>query len=75
MEKEKVSLLASMYCILPCIMRTQVFGQTSRKKIFHFNFLIQLFTYLYFDICFLYYKGILAFIFEDIMVPEILHSK
>ena len=42
----------------------------SGEKIFHFNFLIQFFTYLYLDTCFLYYKGILAFIFEhtDIVI-------
>ena len=44
--------------------------QTFRKKTF--NFLIQSFIYLYLDTCFLYYKGILAFIFEHIMVQEIL---
>ena len=47
--------------------------QTFRKKTF--NFLIQSFIYLYLDTCFLYYKGILAFIFEHIMVQEILCNK
>ena len=43
---------------------------SGEKKPFHFNFLIQLFIYLYLDTCFLYYKGILAFIFEhtDILI-------
>ena len=44
----------------------------SGKIIFHFNFLIQFLIYLHLDTCFLYYKGILAFIFEHIMVQEIL---
>ena len=35
----------------------------SGKKVFHFNFLIQSFIYLYLDTCFLYYKGTSAFIF------------
>ena len=41
-------------------------AQTSRKKIFCFDFLIQLFSYLVLDTWgfFLYYKGILAFIFN-----------
>ena len=30
--------------------------------------------YLYLDTCFLYYKGILAFIFEHIMAQEILEQ-
>ena len=33
--------------ILPCIMRSHIFGPTFKKKIFRFNFLIQLFIYLY----------------------------
>ena len=46
--------------------------QTFReKKIFHLNFLILLFIYSYLDTCFLYYKGILVFIFEHIMVQGI----
>ena len=60
------------YCILPCIVCTHIFAQTFREKIFHFNFLIQFLIYLHLDTCFLYYKGILAFIFENIMVQEIL---
>ena len=43
--------------------------------IFHFNFLIQFLIYLHLDTCFLYYKGILAFIFEHIMVQGILCNK
>ena len=50
-------------------------AQTCREKILCFNFLIQLFIYLYLDTCFLDYKGILAFIFEHIMVQEILCNK
>ena len=34
-----------------------------------------LFIYLYLDTCFLYYKGILAFSFEHIVVQEILCDK
>ena len=45
------------------------------EKISHFNFLIQFFVYSYLDTCFLYYKGILAFIFKHIMVQEILCNK
>ena len=40
------------------------------KKNFCFNLLIQLSIYVYLDTCFLNYKGILAFIFEHIMVQE-----
>ena len=47
----------------------------SGKKIFHFNFLIQCNIYLYLDTCFLYYKVILAFIFEHIVVQEMLCNK
>ena len=42
-------------CILPCIMCSGVkcvptfWAQAFRKKIFHFNFLIQLFIYLYLE--------------------------
>ena len=43
-----------------------------KKKIFCLNFLNQLFIYLYLDTCFLCYKGILASIFEHIIVQEIL---
>ena len=50
-------------------------SKLSGKKIFWFNFLIQLFIYLKLDTSFLYYKGILAFIFEHIMVQEILCNK
>ena len=32
--------------ILPCIMRTHVFGPNFQGKIFHFNFLIQFFIYI-----------------------------
>ena len=56
---------------LLCVMNTQVFWpKLSGKKLLRFNFLIQLFNYLYLDICLLYYKGILTFIFEHIMVHE-----
>ena len=37
----------------------------SEEKIFRFNFLIQLFIYFCVDTWFLYFKGILAFIFEN----------
>ena len=43
-------------------------AQTFRKKIFRFNFLIKLFIYLHVDTSFLYYKEILTFIFEHILV-------
>ena len=50
-------------------------AQTFKKKIFHFNILTPYFIYLYLATCFLYYEGILAFIFEHIMVQEILCNK
>ena len=51
-----------------------VFGPNfQKKKIFHFDFLIQLFINLYWDICFLYYKGILAFIFERIIYKKFVY--
>ena len=51
---------APVYNVLPCIMRAHVFGPNFQgKKFFHFNFLIQLFIYLYLETCFLYYKRIL----------------
>ena len=49
--------------------------KVSGKKTFRFNFLIQLCIYLYLDTCSLYYKEILAFIFEHIMVQEIVWNK
>ena len=63
-------------CIFPCIMSTYVLGPNFQGKnsfilIFQFNF----FMYLYLDACFLYYKGILAFIFDHIMIQEILCNK
>ena len=54
-------------------MRTHAFGPNFQGKK-AFNFLSQLFIYLYLDTCFLYYKGILAFIFEHIMAQEILEQ-
>ena len=50
-------------------------AQTFKKKYFLLIFLIQFFIYLCLDTCFLYYKGMLAFIFEHIMVQEILCNK
>ena len=62
--------------IFCCVWCTLMFlAQTFRKKILHLNFLIQLFIYLSLDTCFLYYKGILTFIFEYIMIQEILCKK
>ena len=54
-------------------MLTHVFGPNFQEKFFHFNFLIQFLIHLYLG-AFLYYKGILAFIFEH-MVQEILCNK
>ena len=62
------------YCILPGLTRTHVFGTNFQEKV-SFTFFIQLFIYLYLDSCFLYYKGILAFVFEHIMAQEILCNK
>ena len=63
------------YHILPCIKCIHVLGPSFQEKNLSFQFLIQFMTYLYLDTCFLYYKGILAFIFEHIMVQEILCNK
>ena len=55
-----------------------IFGPNfQRKKSFkNFNSINYLFIYLYLDTwVFLYYKGNLAFIFEHIMVQEILFNK
>ena len=70
------ALYLFIYHILPCIMHIRVFGPNFQgEKILHFNFLIQFFIYLYLDTCFLYYKRILASIFEYIIVQEILYYK
>ena len=60
-----------MHQMLPCIMCTHALAEAFRKKIFCFNSLIRLFIYLFLDTFFLYYKGILAFIFEHVMLQEI----
>ena len=49
-------------------MYTHIFGPNFQEKKSCVLILIQLFIYLYLDTCFLYYKGILAFIFEHIVV-------
>lgn len=43
-------------------------SKLSGKKYFVLIFLIQIFICLHLGTCFLYYKGILAFIFKHIMV-------
>ena len=53
-------------------MCTHIFGPNFQEKIFRFKFLTQFFIYLYLGIWFLYYKGILAFILDYIMIQEIL---
>ena len=68
-------LYFAMYNALQYIMHTHILGPNFQEKVFHFNFLIQFSIYLYLDTCFLYYRGILAFIFEHIMVQEILVNK
>ena len=50
-------------------------AQTFRKNYVVLIFLIQLFIYLYLDTCLLFYKGILALVFEHIMVREMLCNK
>ena len=45
-------------------------AQTFQKN-FHFNFFNQLCIYLYLDTCFLYYKGILAFVFNILWYKKI----
>ena len=57
-----------MYNVLFYVICTHIFGLSFQEK----NPSFQLFTYLYLDTCFLYYKEILAFNFEHIMVQEIL---
>ena len=57
------------------MMPTHIFGPNFQEKKFLFLFFNYLFIYLYLDTCFLCYKGILAFIFEHIMVQEILCNK
>ena len=52
-----------------------ILAQTFRKKFFHFNLLIQFFNLFIHIYLFLYYEGILAFIFEHIMVEEVLCNK
>ena len=56
-----------------------ILAQAFRKKVFCFNILVQLFIYLfiylYLDACLMCYKGTLAFIFEHIMVQDILYKK
>ena len=59
----------TMYNADPC------FWLKLSGKIFHFKFLIQYFIHLYLDTCVLYFEGILALIFEHIMVQEILCNK
>ena len=53
----------------PCIMCTHVFGPNFKEEIFRFNFLIQIYLYI-FRYLFLKYKGILAF-FEHTMLKII----
>ena len=78
--QDSATAMSKRYCILPCMMCSCVqcahtfLAQTFRGKIFHFNFLIQVFIYLYLDACFCI-KGILAFIFEHTMAEEILCYK
>ena len=38
-----------MYNMLPCIMCTPLMAQTFKKKIFHFNILLQFFIYLHLE--------------------------
>ena len=71
-EEEKASTRVFL-----CIMCTHVFGPNFQEKnlalkFFQFDYL---FIYLYSSTCFWYFKRILAFIFEHIMVQEILCNK
>ena len=66
----------AMSNVFPYILCTHIFGPNFQgKKTFHFNFLIQFSIYLYLYTCSLYYKGILSFNFEHIMVQETLWNK
>ena len=63
------------YCILPCIRCIHVFGPNFQEKKSFILIFNSIFIYLYLHTYFLYYKGILAFIFEYIMEQEILCNK
>ena len=63
-----------MYNVLLSIVHTHVLGPNFQEKKSCFNFLIQCFIYLYLGTCFLYHKGIVTFVFEHIMVQDILHN-
>ena len=54
-----ISYIITVFCR---VCYTHIFGPNFQEKKFRFNFLIQCFIHLYLDTCFLYYKGILAFI-------------
>lgn len=76
---QNLNILIPVFCHLQCAPVHNAHPcfcpKLSGKKIFCFNSLIPLFIYLYFDTCFLYYKVILAFIFEQIMIREILRNE
>ena len=52
-------------------MYTHVFGPNFQEKQSFVSIFNSVFIYLHLDTCFLYYKGILVFIFEHIMVQGI----
>ena len=58
-----------MYNTHPCF-----WSKLSGKKSFILLFKIQLFIYLFRYLFFLYYKGILAFTFEHIMLQKFLYK-
>ena len=70
-----LSNVPKYYGISLCTMCSHVLGPNFQEKNFCYNFLIQLFIYLYLDTCFLYYKGILAFIFEPTTIRESLRNQ
>ena len=74
MQNPVILMYFAVYKVLPHIMRTHVFGLNFQEKNLSFKFFNSMF-YLYLDTFFLYYKGILAFICEHVMVQEILCNK
>ena len=56
-------------------MYTHVFGPNFQEKQSFVSIFNSVFIYLHLDTCFLYYKGILVFIFEHTTVQEILRNE
>ena len=66
----------NVFCCVQCTPMCNVyhvFGPNFQEKNFSFNFLIQFLIYLYLGTYLLYYKGILAFIFERIIYKKFVY--